>query len=102
MAAAAGSVCRDPIAKGFRAFEGGVQIDGLVEIGALVIIASSTSKPTLVGRGAEIDDHVFIDHQRDIAENVRITGLAEISGWAAVATRSLTQPGTYVGRRQRC
>ena len=63
---------------------GGVVIDDDVEIGANSCIDSGTIRPTRVGKGTKIDNHVHIGHNCVIGRNCLLCGQVGIAGSVTV------------------
>lgn len=66
---------------------GGVQIGDDVEIGASSCIDRGTIRPTRIGNGTKIDNHVQVGHNVVIGENCLICGRVGIAGSATIGNR---------------
>lgn len=66
---------------------GGVVIGDDVEIGANSCIDQGTIRPTHVGNGTKIDNHVQVGHNVTIGENCLICGRVGIAGSATIGHR---------------
>ena len=63
---------------------GGVVIDDDVEIGANSCIDSGTIRPTRVGQGTKIDNHVHIGHNCIVGRNCLLCGQVGLAGSATL------------------
>lgn len=79
---------RDAAGKAWRIpHVGGVMIEDDVEIGALCSIARGTFGQTTLGRGTQVDDHVFIAHNVKTGRDCLIIAGAEVSGSVTMGAR---------------
>lgn len=66
---------------------GGVEIGDDVEIGANSCIDQGTIRPTRIGNGTKIDNHVQVGHNVVIGENCLICGRVGIAGSVTIGNR---------------
>jgi len=76
---------------------GGVEIGEDVEIGALAAIDAGTIRPTVIGRGTKIDNHVQIGHNCVIGEHCLLAGHAGIAGSVRIGDRAVLGGKAGVG-----
>lgn len=61
-----------------------VEIGNDVEVGALTAIDRGTLKPTRIGSGTKIDDHVLIGHNVEIGKDCLLCGQVGLAGSVAI------------------
>jgi UDP-3-O-[3-hydroxymyristoyl] glucosamine N-acyltransferase len=76
---------------------GSVEIGENVEIGSLAAVDAGTIRPTVIGRGTKIDNHVQIGHNCVIGEDCLLAGHAGIAGSVRIGDRAVLGGKAGVG-----
>lgn len=80
----------------YREHTMGVLIRQDVTVGSLCTVVQGRHRPTVLGRGTKLDDHVHVAHNAQVGEDCLLTAHVMLAGTVTIGDRVRLAPGCLV------